>query len=91
MAAQGLALALGVRPQQGDTAWFSGAQDATTCDPDHAHARAVPRAAALSFDLFLDTEETDLLTLERSSDGGRTWAALPFELRDRGEVDLHRR
>ena len=46
----------------------------------------MPRAATLSFDLFVDTESSDPLTLEASRDGGRTWAALPFRLRDRGEV-----
>ena len=42
--------------------------------------------AHLSFDLFLDTEETDTLALQRSADGGATWSALPFTTRDRGET-----
>jgi hypothetical protein len=47
----------------------------------------VPASGArLSFDLFLDTEETDPLTLEASRDGGATWEPVPFEVRDRGEV-----
>jgi hypothetical protein len=44
--------------------------------------------ARLGFDLFLDTEETDLLHLERSTDGGTTWEPVPFTVRDRGET-LH--
>jgi hypothetical protein len=83
--ARGLALSMGVRPTQGDTAWWSGAADATTSTL--SAPVAVPRSGGrLSFDLFLDTEETDLLALETSTDGGATWKALPFEVRDRGEV-----
>ena len=84
--AGGLGQAMRVRPQHGDTAWFSGAQNATT------HTLTTPTLAVpasggnLGFDLFLDTEETDLLTLERSTDGGTTWAPQPFETRDRGET-----
>ena len=82
---RGLALAMGVRPRQGDTAWFSGARDGATTTL--TAPLAVPQAGArLSFDLFLDTEETDLLTLETSTDDGATWQALPFEVRDRGET-----
>jgi hypothetical protein len=40
----------------------------------------------LSFSLFVDSEETDLFYLERSTDGGQTWQRVPFEVRDRGEV-----
>jgi hypothetical protein len=83
--ARGLALSMGVRPSQGDTAWFSGARDGATTTL--TAPLAVPAAGArLSFDLFLDTEETDLLTVETSSDDGATWQALPLEVRDRGEV-----
>jgi CubicO group peptidase (beta-lactamase class C family) len=85
VAAQGLALALGVRPRHGATAWFSGTKDATSATLT-TRTLTLPRAATLSFDLFVDTESSDPLTLEASRDGGRTWAALPFRLRDRGEV-----
>ncbi|MEO6412318.1 MAG: serine hydrolase [Pedococcus sp.] len=84
--AGGLGQAMGVRPKHGDTAWFSGAQDATTHTLS-TPTLAVPASGAnLGFDLFLDTEETDLLTLERSTDGGATWAPQPFGTRDRGET-----
>jgi hypothetical protein len=83
--ARGLAYAQGVDPSKGETAWFSGSQDATTSTL--TVPVAVPAAGGrLSFDLFLDTEETDLLHLETSSDGGETWTARPFEVRDRGET-----
>jgi CubicO group peptidase (beta-lactamase class C family) len=82
--AQGLALSLGVRPRHGRDAWFSGTADATTATL--ATDLAVPaEGARLSFDLFVDTEDTDLLTLESSTDG-TTWTKVPFTIRDRGSV-----
>jgi len=82
--AQGLALALGVGPRHGKDAWFSGTTDnatttlATTVD--------VPAGGAkLAFDLFVDTEDSDLLYLETSADGS-TWTKVPFTVRDRGSV-----
>ena len=84
--AHGLALSMGVRPQHGDTAWFSGAVDASTHTLTTSSLAVPDQGAKLSFDLFLDTEETDLLTLERSTDGGATWTKQPFEVRDRGET-----
>lgn len=82
--AQALALSLGVKPRQGRDAWFSGTADATTATL--ATSLAVPAAGAkVSFDLFVDTEETDLLTLESSTDG-TTWTKVPFTIRDRGSV-----
>ncbi|WP_427888829.1 serine hydrolase [Kribbella sp. GL6] len=81
---QGLALALGVGPRHGKDAWFSGTTDnatttlATTVD--------VPAGGAkLAFDLFVDTEDSDLLYLETSADG-TTWTKVPFAVRDRGSV-----
>ena len=83
--AQGLAMAMGIRPRQGDTAWFSGARDGATSTLT-APVDVPSSGARLAFDLFLDTEETDLLALETSRDGGATWARIPFEVRDRGET-----
>ncbi|TWD79446.1 CubicO group peptidase (beta-lactamase class C family) [Kribbella amoyensis] len=85
--AQGLALSLGVGPRHGKDAWFSGTTDASTTTLD---ARvAVPAAGAkLAFDLFVDTEDTDLLYLESSADG-TTWTKVPFTVRDRGTVIDH--
>jgi hypothetical protein len=82
---RGLALAMPVRPRHGDSAWFSGARDGATTTL--TTALDVPAGGArLAFDLFLDTEETDLLTLETSRDGGATWARQPMQVRDRGET-----
>ena len=83
--AQGLAMAMGVRPREGDTAWFAGGRDAATATLT-APVDVPGGGARLAFDLFLDTEETDLLTVETSRDGGETWRAVPMVLRDRGET-----
>ena len=85
VAAQGLALAMGVKPQHGSTAWFSGTKDATTATLT-TRTLDVPDRASVAFDLFVDTESSDPMTLESSADGGTTWAPLPFTVRDRGEV-----
>jgi hypothetical protein len=41
-----------------------------------------PRVSELQFDQFVDTEETDLLTLQVSADAGQTWQSLPYRLGD---------
>ena len=84
--AGGLGQAMAVRPRNGDTAWFSGAKDATTTTLATPSLDVPASGARLSFDLFLDTEETDLLVLERSADGGRSWTRQPFTVRDRGDT-----
>jgi CubicO group peptidase (beta-lactamase class C family) len=85
VAAQGLALALGVTPRHGETAWFSGTRDAATATLTTRPLDA-RRGATLSFDLFVDTESSDPLVLETSRDGGGTWTPLPFRVRDRGHL-----
>ena len=84
--AGGLAQAMRVRPKHGDTAWFSGARDGSTTTLTTTPVDVPAAGGKLGFDLFLDTEETDLLTLERSTDGGATWTKVPFTVRDRGET-----
>ena len=84
-AAQGLALALGVEPRHGSTAWFSGTRDASTATLT-TRTLDVPSRASLAFDLFVDTESSDPMTLESSTDGGTTWHPVPFTVRDRGTV-----
>ncbi|HEY0691815.1 MAG TPA: serine hydrolase [Kribbella sp.] len=81
---QGLALSLGVTPRHGKDSWFSGTADATTATL--ATNVVVPAGGAqLSFDLFVDTEDSDLMYLESSTDG-ITWSKVPFTVRDRGSV-----
>ena len=84
-AAQGLALALGVRPRHASTAWFSGTRDATTATLTTGSLE-VPAQTSLAFDLFVDTESSDPMTLEASTDSGTTWHPVPFTVRDRGAV-----
>ena len=84
--AGGLGQAMAVRPKHGDTAWFSGAKDATTTTLATPALDVPASGARLSFDLFLDTEETDRLVLEKSVDGGQTWTQQPFTVRDRGDT-----
>jgi len=80
-AAQGLALSLAVKPRQGDTAWFGGSKDATTATLT-TQALDVPAKASVAFDLFVDTETSDPLTLESSTDGGTSWKPVPFTVRN---------
>ena len=84
--AQGLALSLGVQPRHGRTEWFSGTQDATTATLTTPVLDSAD-PSRLGFDLFVDTEESDPLTLESSRDGGQTWQPVPFTMRDRGQVE----
>jgi CubicO group peptidase (beta-lactamase class C family) len=83
--AQALALSMAVRPKYGSDAWFSGTADASTVTLD-APVSVPADGGRLSFSLFVDSEETDLFYLERSTDGGQTWERLPFDVRDRDDV-----
>jgi CubicO group peptidase (beta-lactamase class C family) len=74
--AQDLALAIPVHPAAGRTAWFSQTKDKTTA----TLTAPVTGATKLSFDLWYDTEESDLGVLETTSDG-TTWTPAPFSLR----------
>ncbi len=74
--AQDLALAIPVRPAKGRDAWFSQTKNRTTA----TLAAPVTGATRLSFDLWYDTEESDLGVLETSADG-TTWTPAPFSLK----------
>jgi CubicO group peptidase (beta-lactamase class C family) len=74
--AQDLALALPVRPAEGRDAWFSQTKDKTTA----TLTAPITGATRLSFDLWYDTESSDLGVLETSADG-TTWTPAPFSLR----------
>jgi CubicO group peptidase (beta-lactamase class C family) len=85
LTAQRVAQALDVSPQRGHTAWFAGRQDnatATLTLPVELRAEQT----RLGFDLFVDSEETDTLTLELSLDDGTTWTSVPFVCWSRGRV-----
>ena len=73
--ARDLALALPVRPREGRTAWFSGVGDARTVTLS-VPVQLSSAPSRLTFDLWYDTEPTDVVTLEASSDGGSTWQEL---------------
>ncbi|PWV78380.1 CubicO group peptidase, beta-lactamase class C family [Prauserella marina] len=80
--ATGLARAMAVRPAKGPRAWFSGIGDsrtATLTTPPLAHTGG---DLSVDFATFVNSEPTDPLVLEASSDGHR-WQ--PVELRVRGE------
>ncbi len=85
VAAQGLALALAVQPRQGKTAWFSGTRDASTATLSTG-LLPVPEKASVTFDLFVDTESSDPLTLESSTDAGATFQPVPFTVREHGRT-----
>jgi CubicO group peptidase (beta-lactamase class C family) len=77
--AHDLAMALPVRPARGGSDWFSGTADNTTA------TLTVPLStpasgARLSFDLWYDSEDSDIGALEASSDGGTTWTPVPMTL-----------
>ncbi|GAA4557647.1 serine hydrolase [Planotetraspora kaengkrachanensis] len=77
--ARDLALAVPVRPAQGRDAWFSGVADARTATL--TLPVGAPRGARLSFALWYDTEaDSDIGSLEASTDGGATWSPVPMEL-----------
>ena len=73
--ARDMALALPVRPREGQTAWFSGVGDARTATLS-TPVQLEQAPSRLTFDLWYDTEPTDVVTLETSSDGGSTWQEL---------------
>jgi CubicO group peptidase (beta-lactamase class C family) len=77
-AAQGLAESLAVRPREGRTAWFSQTANARTATLT-VPVPAAPRPLRLSWQQFTDTEASDPLTLQVSSDG-TTWTTLPYRL-----------
>jgi len=81
----GLAKALAVRPHHGRDSWYSGIGDATSAllTTDRLRPTGPVR---VNFLAFVDTERTDRLVFEATTDGV-TWAAVPLAVRGRGAPD----
>lgn len=88
--ATGMARALAVRPQHGPDAWFSRAGNRSEATLSTRRLSPHGGPASVRFSAFVDSENTDQLTLESSADG-EAWQ--PVRLRatgpgaPRGEVD----
>ncbi|QSB04363.1 serine hydrolase domain-containing protein [Natronoglycomyces albus] len=76
-AARPMSRAVPVRPTQGSSCWFSGQEDGTTSTLTVPLSQPVSQGS-LSFDLWYDTEPTDIGRLLASADG-REWTPVPFE------------
>ena len=73
--ARDVARAVPVRPAEGRTAWFAPPVDDST-----ATLSAPIAASKVGFDLWYDTESTDVGAFEASPDG-TTWTPVPLSLR----------
>jgi CubicO group peptidase (beta-lactamase class C family) len=81
----GLARALAVKPRHGRDSWYAGLGDASsaTLTSVQLHPRQHVR---VNFDAFVDTESTDRLVFEATTDGV-TWTAVPLSVRGPGAPD----
>ncbi|MFE6430760.1 serine hydrolase [Streptomyces rochei] len=85
-AATDLARAVPVRPAHGRTAWFSGTAGSTTATLTLPALDTSGGGARLRCAVWWDTEPgSDALVLEATTDGGATWAPVPFTTTRRGE------
>ncbi|WP_112280669.1 serine hydrolase [Prauserella muralis] len=82
--ATGLARALAVRPARGRDSWFSGAGDGTTATLTSPRLTSDDGRVSVSFAAFVDSEATDRLVLEASTDGGTTWQPVGLRASGRG-------
>ncbi|NIJ10050.1 CubicO group peptidase (beta-lactamase class C family) [Saccharomonospora amisosensis] len=85
--ATGLARALAVRPARGPRAWFSAIGDGETATLTTPALTVSDRYAHARFETFVDSEPTDPLVVEASTDEGRTWHTLELQVRGRGSPD----
>jgi CubicO group peptidase (beta-lactamase class C family) len=77
-AAEALAQAMTVSAPGGGQSWFSGQGPASTSTLTTGVLHGPEK---ISFEAFVNTESTDLLTLESSVDGGATWTTVPLTVR----------
>lgn len=85
-AANHLARAVAVRPDEGRTAWYSGMAAATTATLTLPEITPPSDRAVVRCSLWWDTEPgADKVFLEASSDGGTTWQAVPFTTARKGQ------
>jgi hypothetical protein len=84
-AAEALAQAMSVQAPGGGRSWFSGQGGGSTSTLTTGTLHGSVR---LSFEAFVNTEPTDLLTLESSTDGGATWTAVPMTVRGQTRTSL---
>jgi CubicO group peptidase (beta-lactamase class C family) len=80
--ALGLSKAMAVRPKRGPDAWYTGIGDASTATLTTSviHSTGPIR---VNFAAFVDTEDTDHVFLESSTDG-TTWQAVPMQVTGAG-------
>lgn len=77
-AAEALAQAMTVQAPGGGKSWFSGQGGGATST---LTTGTLHGPLQVSFDAFVNTESTDPLTLEASTDGGATWTGVPLTVR----------
>lgn len=81
----GLARALAVKPRHGRDSWYSGLDDATSASLTTVQLHPTG-PVRVNFDVFVDTERTDRLVFEATTDGV-TWVAVPLSVRGNGAPD----
>jgi CubicO group peptidase (beta-lactamase class C family) len=81
----GLAKALAVKPRHGRDAWYTGIGDASQATLTSA-ALQPDGPVRVNFDAFVDSESTDFLVLEASTDG-TSWTRVPMDVEGTGAPD----
>ncbi|MFC4002567.1 serine hydrolase [Prauserella oleivorans] len=81
--ATGLSRALAVRPKAGRDSWFSGLGNDGTATLTTRSLGARNRDVTAEFNAFVDTETTDTLVLE-STTNGSNWGTVPMSVRGPG-------
>jgi CubicO group peptidase (beta-lactamase class C family) len=81
----GLAKALAVRPRHGPDAWYSGIGDAAQATLTTV-ALQPDGPVRVNFDTFVDSESTDSLVLEASTDT-TSWTTVPMDVSGPGAPD----